>query len=300
MERFTREDMIEFARAGGSSTTDEEATRRVVGEALEQWISDRQHRDLPVGVPTGVDVTDKALRAGLRTYHSMSPTDPDDHVEALREAITAALQASPNQPNVKAKLLNLARAARTYFREFGYESPEYSEVSDMRNALIAVFGERVRKTDTKSPNYSDFDKIYNKNVEIEYIAVAMEDLLVQLGIGTDPGDEAGPTIEYARVLARAAVRGLRDAGAPVLVKVKFAGITSGNTAGFSMTTDQEYTDDKGRTGIVIDRGQLKDIATDEVIAYIDDEGNKIRYELPDDAGNVIVTFDRVFIQPVVD
>lgn len=42
---------------------------------------------------------------------------------------------------------------------------------------------------------------------VERAAEAMEDLLVQLNIGTDPDDEAGPTIEYARVLARAALRG---------------------------------------------------------------------------------------------
>lgn len=50
---------------------------------------------------------------------------------------------------------------------------------------------------------------------VERAAAAMEDLLVQLNIGTDPDDEAGPTIEYARVLARAALRG---AAAPVPAK----------------------------------------------------------------------------------
>ena len=47
--------------------------------------------------------------------------------------------------------------------------------------------------------------------QVERAAWRMEDYLVQLGIGTDPDDPAGPTIEYARVLARAALCDRYDA-----------------------------------------------------------------------------------------
>jgi hypothetical protein len=51
--------------------------------------------------------------------------------------------------------------------------------------------------------YGDFTE-----QDIEAGAKAMEDYLVQLAIGTDPNDEAGPTIEYARTLTRAALAGV--------------------------------------------------------------------------------------------
>lgn len=51
--------------------------------------------------------------------------------------------------------------------------------------------------------YGDFTE-----QDIEAGARNMEDYLVQLAIGTDPEDEAGPTIEYARTLTRAALAGV--------------------------------------------------------------------------------------------
>jgi hypothetical protein len=52
-----------------------------------------------------------------------------------------------------------------------------------------------------------FEKVLLSKEVVESASEAMEDYLVQLNIGTDPDDAAGPTIEYARVLSRAALRG---------------------------------------------------------------------------------------------